>query len=251
MRQISIPRLELCAAVLASRLRVTIEKEMRYKFSKTIHITDSEIVRAQIQKESHRFNTFVGNRVAEIQSKTEPIEWYWISSKENCADLTTRECNPTELGKESVWQKGPYFLYHDFSEWPVKQTTVPDLPDVVFARVALNTGEITMCNIDLHRFSSLKRLLSVMARIMNVVRRKSFKAILCNPSTEDIQRAELYFVKNAQASLPQDWEKRYKRFGPKLREDGVITVGSRMSKWLKDNWNCNQFILLPPKHPFS
>ena len=24
-----------------------------------------------------------------------------------------------------------------------------------------------------------------------------------------------------------------------------------MSKWLKDNWNCNQFILLPPKHPFS
>ena len=30
----------------------------------------------EIQKESHRFNTFVGNRVTEIQSKTEPIEWY-------------------------------------------------------------------------------------------------------------------------------------------------------------------------------
>lgn len=24
-----------------------------------------------------------------------------------------------------------------------------------------------------------------------------------------------------------------------------------MSNWLKDNWNCNQFILLPPKNPFS
>ena len=110
MRQISIPRLELCAAVLASRLRVTIEGEMRYNYSRIIHITDSEIVRAQIQKESHRFNTFVGNRVAEIQSKTEPIEWYWASSKENNADLTTRECNPLDLGTTSVWQRGPRFL---------------------------------------------------------------------------------------------------------------------------------------------
>ena len=76
MRQISIPQLELCAAVLAIRLRTTIENEMRYQFSKVIHITDSEIVRAQIHKESHRFDTFVGKRVAEIQSKTEPIEWY-------------------------------------------------------------------------------------------------------------------------------------------------------------------------------
>lgn len=253
MRQISIPRLELCAAVLASRLRVTIEKEMRYQFSRIIHITDSEIVRAQIQKESHRFNTFVGNRVAEVQSKTEPIEWYWVSSKENNANLTTRECSPLELGIESVWQKGPDFLYQDFSEWPVKQNTVSDLPDCVFARVALNTGEISTCNqlINIQRFSNMKRLLSVMARIMNAVRRRSFKAILCDPITEDIEKAELFFVKNAQASLPPDWEKRYKRLGPRLREDGIITVGSRMSKWLKDNWNCNHFILLPPKHPFS
>lgn len=75
--------------------------------------------------------------------------------------------------------------------------------------------------------------------------------MLCAPNTEDIQRAELFFVKNAQASLPHDWEKRYKRLGSRLREDGLITVGSRMAKWLKDNWNCNEFILLPPKHPFS
>ncbi|XP_068229104.1 uncharacterized protein [Palaemon carinicauda] len=165
MKQISIPRLELCAAVLASRLRATIEINMRYKFSKVIHITDSEIVRAQIQKESHQFNSFVGIRVAEIQSKTEPIEWFWVSSKENNADLTTRKCNPRELDTESVWQKGPEFLYQDSSEWPVKQSTVSDLPDVVFARVALNEGEINSSSqvIDIQRFSNMKRLLSVMA----------------------------------------------------------------------------------------
>ncbi|XP_045109596.1 uncharacterized protein LOC123503684 [Portunus trituberculatus] len=253
MRQINIPRLELCAAVLASRLRVSIEGEMRYNYSRIIHITDSEIVRAQIQKESHRFNTFVGSRVAEIQSKTEPIEWYWVSSKENNADLTTRECSPLELGTGSVWQSGPQFLYRDFSEWPVKQNTVSDLPDTVFAKVTMNTGEITTPNelINIQNFSNLKRLLSVMARVINVVRKRSFKAIICDPNAEDIQRAELFLVKNAQTSLPQDWEKKYKRLGPRMREDGIITVGSRMSKWVKDNWNCDQFMLLPSKHPFS
>ncbi|XP_068215815.1 uncharacterized protein [Palaemon carinicauda] len=206
MKQISIPRLELCAAVLASRLRATIEINMRYKFS-----------------------------------------------KENNADLTTRKCNPRELDTESVWQKGPEFLYQDSSEWPVKQSTVSDLPDVVFARVALNEGEINSSSqvIDIQRFSNMKRLLSVMARIISAIKKKSFKAISCDPSTEEIQQAELYFIKNAQASLPQDWEKRYRRLGPVSREDGIVTVVSRMSKWLKDNWDQNQFILLPPKHPFS
>ncbi|XP_068225322.1 uncharacterized protein [Palaemon carinicauda] len=172
--------------------------------------------------------------------------------EENNADLTTRKCNPRELDTESVWKKGPEFLYQDSSEWPVKQSTVPDLPDV-FARGALNEGEINSSRqlIDIQRFSNVKRLLSVMARIISAIKKKSFKAILCDPSTEEIQQAELYFVKNAQGSLPQDWEKRYRRLGPVLREDGIITVGSRMSKWLKDNWDQNQFILLPPKHPFS
>ena len=72
IRQISIPRLELCAAVLAGRLRVTIEKEMRYKFSKIIHITDSEIVRAQIQKESHRITPLLEIELQKFNQRLSP-----------------------------------------------------------------------------------------------------------------------------------------------------------------------------------
>ena len=87
-KKISTPRLELCGAVLASRLRETIEKSMDTKFSAIFHITDSTIVRWQIQKESHGFKTFVATRIGEIQSKTDPEEWWWVGSEFNPAYLT-------------------------------------------------------------------------------------------------------------------------------------------------------------------
>ena len=68
-RMITIPRMELCGAVVAVRLRETIEQEISIEFDRVIHITDSTIVRNQIQNDSHVFTTFTGNRIAEIQNK--------------------------------------------------------------------------------------------------------------------------------------------------------------------------------------
>lgn len=89
-RQLTIPRLELCGAVLSARLREKIVNGLGFSFEKVIHLVDSAIVRAQIQKESYGFGTFVANRVAEIQSKTCKTDWYWIPSDQNPADFTTR-----------------------------------------------------------------------------------------------------------------------------------------------------------------
>lgn len=46
IRQVTIPRLELCGAVLATRLRKTIEKEVDWEFDSVFHIIDSTIVRS-------------------------------------------------------------------------------------------------------------------------------------------------------------------------------------------------------------
>ncbi len=51
-RQLSVPRLELCRAFISCRMRKIIEDEMTYKSSSVMHITDSAIVQAQIQRES-------------------------------------------------------------------------------------------------------------------------------------------------------------------------------------------------------
>ena len=65
-RKLTVPRLELCGAVIACRLRNTIMKETNFSFDKVFHLVDSSIVRAQIQKESYGFATFVALRIGEI-----------------------------------------------------------------------------------------------------------------------------------------------------------------------------------------
>ena len=94
---ITIVRLELLAAVISKRLRETIVKECRYDFEQIIHIVDSEIVRAMIQKDSYDFNTFTSTRIGEIQEGSNPSQWYWVSSDDNVADLISRGKSPRNL----------------------------------------------------------------------------------------------------------------------------------------------------------
>ena len=75
LKQLSTPRIELCGALIAARMRETVVKEMGYNFESVIHIVDSAI-HAQIQKESFGFGTFTATKIAEIQSKTDPEEWW-------------------------------------------------------------------------------------------------------------------------------------------------------------------------------
>ena len=75
-RQLTMPRLELCGALLGCRLRQTIIREMKISFKAVFHIVDSAIVRAQIQKESYGFGSFVATKIAEIQNNSDPTEWW-------------------------------------------------------------------------------------------------------------------------------------------------------------------------------
>ena len=64
LKIIDVVRLELCGAVLQSRLYGFIVTEIpEMKFERIYHIVDSEIVRAMINKDSYGFNTFAANRV--------------------------------------------------------------------------------------------------------------------------------------------------------------------------------------------
>ncbi|XP_068247848.1 uncharacterized protein [Palaemon carinicauda] len=245
-KKLTIPRLELCGAILSCRLRDIIVKQSDWKFKSIVHIVDSSIVRAQIQKESYGFNTFVANRVAEIQSRTDPTEWWWVNSKNNPADFTTRPCPPNVLHENSMWQKGPAFMSRPFDTWPISQSCNDEVPDKVGIVLTCRqkSFEEKTSVINMSRFSSYTKLLRVPARIIAAFKVKSLKAIACLPTPELVHEAEMYLIQIEQSKLQSDWRKAYRRLGPSI-DNGIIFVGERIANWLKENWNQDRFILMP------
>ena len=254
IKSLTIPRLELLGALISARLRASIIKEMTYTFCRIIHIVDSAIVRSQIQKESYGFGTFTATKIAEIQDKSSPEEWWWISGTRNPADMVSRSALPKDLAENSEWQLGPSFLSLPFELWPIKKDPVKDLPDKLkvysVQMVSVGLPTIGKC-MDLNRFSCYFKLIRVTCRVLNVFSEKSLKGIRTNPITKLISKAELVWIKEAQSSIKSNWQARFCRLGPMINEDGVIMVGQRMSKWLKFHYDKEGFILLPISHEFT
>ena len=70
MTKLTTPQMELNGAVVSKRVRKVVEKEMRFKFSRTLQIVDSETVLNMLHKTSTRFKVYEGVRIGEVQSAT-------------------------------------------------------------------------------------------------------------------------------------------------------------------------------------
>ena len=103
----SIPRLELCSAVLATQAARMIRKELDVE----VYYSESKVVLGYIQNESRRFYVYVANRVQTIRNSTDPHQWRYIDTANNPADLATRCMSPDKL-MESCWLLGPEFLWN-------------------------------------------------------------------------------------------------------------------------------------------
>ena len=249
LKTIDIVRIELCGAVLGARARVTIQREMKFRFEKVILLTDSEIVHAMIRKQSYGYNTFAANRIGEIQSSSHVDEWAWVPGKSNAADVVTRGCYPLEMQQDTVWQKGPDFLQRAESEWPIKfevhkDVQLPEQKGQFTGSISTNcAAESLASRIDMCRFSRWMRLVRVTAwiRLLYIKFRGDCPRVDSEITSEDIQAAELFWVREAQSTINVA---QFYKFKPVI-EDGVIEVGGRTERWMASTWNRQRFILLP------
>ena len=85
IKQISLPKLELEAAVIGTRLRTLIQTEMTLKFEKVYLWTDSRVVLDSISS-TKKQNVFVSNRLEEIKKPTNTDEWNHVPTNINPAD---------------------------------------------------------------------------------------------------------------------------------------------------------------------
>ena len=86
----SIPRLELAAAVLSTKMSAMIRKELQYEDLVEHYWTDSQVVLGYLRNTDKRFKMFVANRVQQIREHTDVSQWNYVPSKMSPADCTSR-----------------------------------------------------------------------------------------------------------------------------------------------------------------
>ncbi|CAG7815621.1 unnamed protein product [Allacma fusca] len=118
LKPVSIPRLELQAALLGSRLATFVQENHNLKFSRVQFWTDSSTVLCWLRSDARKFPTFIANRVGEIEETTNATQWRWVPTKQNPADDGTRNNAPADLTTNCRWLTGPEFLRRHDSEWP-------------------------------------------------------------------------------------------------------------------------------------
>ena len=118
LKTITIPRLELTAAVLAVRVDLMLKAELKLQLQESAFWTDSTSVLKYVRNEDKRFHTFVANRISAIREATKATQWRYVSSKENPADVASRGARVGEFIQSNSWTKGPSFLCRPEDEWP-------------------------------------------------------------------------------------------------------------------------------------
>lgn len=114
----SIPRLELCAALLLAELMNKVNAMFEKDVEKVTCWSDSSIVLHWISSPSSKWSVFVSNRVAKIQNSSGNFSWKHVSTEKNPADIISRGCFPCDLIDNQMWFKGPSFLLEPEEKWP-------------------------------------------------------------------------------------------------------------------------------------
>ncbi|XP_031755219.1 uncharacterized protein LOC116409808 [Xenopus tropicalis] len=171
--ELTVPRLELCAAVLAVDIAEFITKEIDTNIDSVSYFTDSRIVLGYICNEKRRFYVFVSNRVQRIRRSSLPEQWHYVSTESNPADLATRSVPAAHL-KDTMWFTGPPFLSHSHHlKLETETFTLVDPAQDTEIRPQVTTLSTTSKGKELGserfcRFSSWSTLTRALARLIHV-----------------------------------------------------------------------------------
>ncbi|XP_055527667.1 uncharacterized protein LOC129720242 [Wyeomyia smithii] len=175
IKQVSIPRLELMAAVQGVRLAENIKDNHSLNIKQVSYWTDSRTVHSWVVSDQRKYKAFVAFRIGEIISRSRPSELRWVPTKLNVADQLTKWSNGPQLDSNSSWLRGPQFLYKPEAEWPLQQFKKPNVEDEMRATFLLHDVEVPGQLVDISRFSKwnvLIRTLACVNRFINNLRAK-------------------------------------------------------------------------------
>ena len=246
----TIPRLELCASVLATEIEDYVTQELRTKF-----YTDSKVVLGYISNRKRRFRTYVCNRVNQILKTSKAEQWVYVPSERNPSDQASRSIPAVALS-DSMWITGPEFLRqknlptgHDQTETEVE--ILEDDPEVSPERINCNKVVRAPASLGGERFTRFSSWDSAMRATTNLVHiANSFRATsgckgwhVCEKakSVKERLKAETIMIKSAQgeALAAELAELRSGKLTKKnklaalnlyLDSNGILRVGGRLQQ---------------------
>ena len=267
----TIPRLELQAAVTATRLSSILRKELTTAIDQEYFYTDSEIVLGYLHNDTKRFHVFVANRIQEIKCKTTIDKWHHVSSAENPADTVSRGATVEEL-MNSKWLSGLDILWNQDSNASlqnlVNQVTKDideDDPEVKRTKLVLTSSTSTSGYIRrFEKFSSWTTLVKAIAKLKLLARNwktnKSFDVI--QVTRDDLLETERHILVSVQAeryrgeiAMLEAGKKintrPFKKFSVFLDADGILRIGGRARQSLALSYSEKHPTILPRQEHVS
>ena len=224
IKRLSIPRLELCGAVVLAKLLQHVQRIFNIPQSDIYAWTDSTVVLGWLTGNPRRFKTYVGNRVSSIVDHISPDRWRHVAGADNPADCASRGIFPLDLLDHRLWWHGPQWLREDHSQWPISNVPTESEPSLVEEREICHVSITSSVDlIDIKKYSSftlLKRLFAWIFRFLNNCRSECTK--LSGPITlVELDKAENHLISTAQSRCFQDTILN-------LKKGKSLSVGSRL-----------------------
>ncbi|XP_050555621.1 uncharacterized protein LOC118273288 [Spodoptera frugiperda] len=265
VKQVSIPRLELCGAVLLAKLLQEVASTLEVPKQHLYAWTDSSVVLAWLSSHPSRWKTFIANRVSEILTIMDRSQWSHVLSSENPADCASRGVSPSECSDLQLWKRGPVWLQNekiDYNRGNIQETTLEE-------RKIKRKCHATAVEFDdslLTRFSKFSRLIRVIAYCRRFLRMKESERnkikITIWLTTKELNEAVLTCIKFCQLQSYSDEIESVKKnrklnkgsrltsLSPFLDDDGILRVGGRLHRASIDE-NMKHPILIPHKSHFT
>ena len=247
LNRLTIPRLELMAALLGSCLlkRITKTLDLQHQLC-TIHWIDSKCVLQWLNTKT-ALPIFVRNRIAEIK-QNENVSYRYVPSENNPADLASRGTRTVALHDTlSMWWHGPRWLKKEENHWPAQLEITESEPSAEEVNVQSITTVVkekraqrTPFDIKAEDFTSYRTLLRATATCIQFLRKHSSERVLHlfpNEEITSITYATHLWIKSVQENAFTDVIKllkenrasnMIKKFRLFLDEEGIIRAAGRL-----------------------